>query len=65
MAISNTGISGFRKWAETYDPPGRGGARSAGVGIDPIIAAPPASQRETAPAAEPHRPWLVPGVGTL
>lgn len=63
MAISNTGISGFRKWAEIHDPQ-RGDARSVGVSVDQVAAV-PADQTETALAEQSHRPWLVPGTGKL
>lgn len=64
MSISmNPKMGGFRKWAEIHDP-------------EKIDKAPPgASEGAVAPAdgdqgaktleEQPHRPWLVPGAGTL
>lgn len=51
---------GFNKWCEVHDA-GRIGQSRAGIVIsdedpDPMVMAPP---------ERPHRPWLVPGAGTL
>jgi hypothetical protein len=64
MGISmNSRTSGFRKWSEAHDPK-IAGAR-AGAGEGGVIAAPDLDQEATTPAEQPHRPWLVPGAGTL
>jgi hypothetical protein len=64
MGISmNSRTSGFRKWADAHDPKIAGAptvAADAGV-----ILAPNPDQQVTAPEEQPHRPWLVPGTGTL
>jgi hypothetical protein len=65
MAVSINGrTSGFRKWSETQELKRTGEARAeAGeVTVNPA----PEVDRGVMPATEQlHRPWLVPGVGTL
>ncbi len=60
MGISmNIPTNGFRKWSEAHDP------KIAGVRAvmsEPAVISAPAA---TTPEEQPHRPWLVPGVGTL
>jgi len=64
MGISmNSGTSGFRKWSEAHDP--KITAARAVVGEAAFIPAPEIVQTVTTPKGEPHRPWLVPGTGTL
>jgi hypothetical protein len=54
--------SGFRKWSETHDPKI---AVRAVAGQAAFISAPDLDQGMMTPAEQPHRPWLVPGSGTL
>jgi hypothetical protein len=64
MGISmNSPTSGFRKWSEAHDRKVAGAravAREAAV-----IAVPDLDQGMMTPEEQPHRPWLVPGAGTL
>jgi hypothetical protein len=64
MGISmNSRTSGFRKWSEAHDP--KITAARAVAGEAPVIPAAELDQTVTTPEVEPHRPWLVPGTGTL
>ena len=63
MGISmNSGTSGFRKWSEAHDPKL---AVPAVAGEAAVISASDLDQGMMTPAEQPHRPWLVPGSGTL
>src|ERR1700738_5424856 len=63
MGISMTvRTSGFRKWSEAHDPKI---AVRAVAGEAAVISAPDLDQGLMTPAEQPHRPWLVPGAGTL
>jgi hypothetical protein len=63
MGISMTvRTSGFRKWSEAHDPKIVVRAVAAEAAV---ISAPDLDQRLMTPAQQPHRPWLVPGAGTL
>jgi hypothetical protein len=59
----NSGTSGFRKWADAHDPKIVGARAVAGEAA--VISAAEPQQPVTAPQEPPHRPWLVPGTGTL
>jgi hypothetical protein len=64
MGISmNSPTSGFRKWSEAHDPT-VAGARAV-AGETAVIAVPDPNQGMMTPEEQPHRPWLVPGAGTL
>ena len=54
--------SGFRKWSEAHDPKI---AVRAVAGEAAVISAPDLDQGMMTPVEQPHRPWLVPGAGTL
>ena len=54
--------SGFRKWSEAHDPKS---AVRAVAGKAVVISAPDLAQGMMTPVEQPHRPWLVPGAGTL
>ena len=54
--------SGFRKWSEAHDP---NIAVRAVAGEAAVIAAADLDQGMMTSAEQTHRPWLVPGAGTL
>ena len=60
VSLADSRAKGFKKWADVHQPEKLGGAR-AGAGEGGVIAAPDLDQGVTAPAEQPHRPWLVPG----
>jgi len=63
MGISMTvRTSGFRKWSEAHDP--KIAVRAVAVEAA-VISALDLDQGLMTPAEQPHRPWLVPGAGTL
>src|ERR1700730_12031177 len=63
MSISMTvRTSGFRTWSEAHDPKI---AVRAVAAEDAVISAPDLDQELMTPTERPHRPWLVPGAGTL
>ena len=60
----NSRTSGFRKWSEAH--PAAGIARSGAAAMQPgTVAAAELDPANPMPAPQPHRPWLVPGVGKL
>ena len=63
ISLADSRAKGFMKWSDAYRLK-LGGAR-AGAGEGGVIEAPDLDQGVTAPAEQPHRPWLVPGAGTL
>ena len=54
---------GFRKWSEAHDP--KIAAARAVAGKPAVIPVPALDQAIMTPDEQPHRPWLVPGAGTL
>lgn len=61
MGISiNSKVSGFRKWAELHEPEKIDKAHTAANEVAADV-----DQDRTTPDPQPHRPWLVPGVGKL
>jgi hypothetical protein len=64
VSLADSRAKGFKKWADVHQPEKLGGAR-AGAGEGGVIVAPDLDQGMTTPAEQPHRPWLVPGAGTL
>ena len=64
MGISmSSPTSGFRKWSEAHDP--TTAAAGAVAGEAAVIPVPDLDQGSMAPEEQPHRPWAVPGAGTL
>jgi hypothetical protein len=51
------------KWADAH-PERLGEARTV-AGEGAVISAPDLAEAVMTPAEQPHRPWLVPGAGTL
>ena len=65
MGISiNSKTSGFRKWAEIHQPSKIDKAR-IGASEGSVIAATDVDHDGKTHDQQPHRPWLVPGAGTL
>jgi hypothetical protein len=64
ISLEDSRAKGFMKWADVHQPKRLGGART-GAGEGGVIVAPDLAQGVTTPAEQPHRPWLVPGAGTL
>jgi hypothetical protein len=63
MTISiNSRISGFRKWAEAH--PQNHDAR-AGAIENHVITVADSDEGGKTSDQQPHRPWLVPGIGKL
>jgi hypothetical protein len=64
MGISmNSPTSGFRKWSEAHDP--KIAAARALVGEAAVASALDLDKGLMTPEEQPHRPWVVPGTGTL
>jgi hypothetical protein len=64
MGISmRSPTSGFRKWSEAHDP--KIAAARAVAAEAAVIPVPDLDQGMMTPEEQPHRPWLVPGAGTL
>jgi hypothetical protein len=65
MGISmNPRMSGFRKWAEMHEPTKIDKNRT-GANKSSVIGAADVHRAGNTPDQQPHRPWLVPGAGTL
>ena len=57
--LNASGANGFKKWSIVHPP-------SSNDDETPIaIAVPALDEPIMAPLEQPHRPWLVPGWGTL
>jgi hypothetical protein len=60
---------GHKKWSDAHQSevkkPSVGRDVSAGIGDGVVAANPDLDDAVITPAERPHRPWLVPGVGTL
>jgi hypothetical protein len=64
MGISmRSRTSGFRKWSEAHDPKIPDARAVAGEAA--VIPVPALDQPIMTPEEQPHRPWRVPGAGTL
>ena len=60
ISLADSCANGFNKWCEAHDvgrkDHGRTNIIIADEDADPVVMTPP---------ERPHRPWLVPGAGTL
>jgi hypothetical protein len=63
ISLEDSRAKGFMKWADAH-PEGLGEARTV-AGEGAVISAPDLAEAVMTPAEQPHRPWLVPGAGTL
>ncbi|MGA7262841.1 MAG: hypothetical protein WA709_15965 [Stellaceae bacterium] len=62
--LNASGANGFKKWSIAHPPSSNDD--DAVDGATPIAIADPAIDEPImAPPDQPHRPWLVPGWGTL
>jgi hypothetical protein len=59
--LLNGKMSGFKKWAEIHEPKKIVETHTA----EGVIAAAEDHQGGKTPDLQPHRPWLVPGMGRL
>jgi len=64
ISVADSRAKGFKKWADAHQPERLGRPRT-GAGEGGAIAALDLAQGVTPAAEQPHRPWLVPGAGTL
>ena len=63
ISLADSRANGFNKWCEAHDS-GRK-VQIRGDADDIILARTDADPTVIAPPELPHRPWLVPGAGTL
>ncbi len=63
ISLADSWARGFNKWCEAHDA-GRNGEGRAVAG-DVAISHQKNDLAVMTPPERPHRPWLVPGVGTL
>jgi hypothetical protein len=64
ISLKDSCANGFKKWADTHQPEikydlrasGGNGLAAASSDQDSLVVTPP---------EQPHRPWLVPGMGML
>jgi hypothetical protein len=62
--LNASGTNGFKKCCITH-PPSRNDDDYPGGATPVAIAVPALDEPVMAPPEQPHRPWLVPGWGTL
>jgi hypothetical protein len=60
ISLANSPASGFKKWSDAREPDND--AYNPGGALPIAVTEPPRDDRE-AVQEEPHRPWIVPGVG--
>jgi hypothetical protein len=58
--LKDSRAKGFRKWADTHQPDGKGGRDGSAAVVIPAL-----DDAVLTPPEQPHRPWLVPGAGRL
>jgi hypothetical protein len=63
ISLEDSRAKGFMKWADAH--PERLGEAHTVAGEGAVISAPDLAEAVMTPAEQPHRPWLVPGAGTL
>ncbi len=63
ISLADSCANGFNKWCDTHDAGRQGDGRARAGGM--IVADQAADQVVMTPPQRPHRPWLVPGAGTL
>jgi hypothetical protein len=64
ISLKDSCAKGFRRWADAHQPEIKNDLRASGgsrlVGASPDQDSPVMTSLE-----QPHRPWIVPGAGTL
>jgi hypothetical protein len=63
ISLADSHAKGFMRWCGAHRE--RLGEARTVAGEGAVIAAPELAQAVMTPAEQPHRPWLVPGAGTL
>jgi hypothetical protein len=63
ISLEDSRTKGFMKWSDAH--PERPGEARTVAGEIAVVAAPDLAQAVMTSAEQPHRPWLVPGAGTL
>ena len=63
ISLEDSRAKGFMKWSDAH--PERSGEARTVAGEGALVAGPDLAQAVMTPAEQPHRPWLVPGAGTL
>jgi hypothetical protein len=63
ISLEDSRTKGFMKWYDAH-PERLGEARTV-AGEIAVVAASDLAKSVMTPAEQPHRPWLVPGAGTL
>jgi hypothetical protein len=64
ISLEDSCAKGFRKWADAHEPKINKDVR-AGEGNGVVAADPDLDNGVMTSPEPPHRPWLVPGAGTL
>ena len=64
ISLKDSCAKGFNKWADAHQPEIKNDLR-ASVGNRLIAASPDQDSPVMTSLERPHRPWLVPGAGTL
>jgi hypothetical protein len=63
ISLADSCANGFNKWCSVHDAGGKEDSRTRSDNV--IVADQAVDHVVTTPAERPHRPWLVPGAGTL
>jgi hypothetical protein len=64
ISLKDSCTKGFRKWSDAYQPEINEDVRADEANRE-VDANPDLDDRVMSSADLPHRPWLVPGAGTL
>jgi hypothetical protein len=64
ISLKDSYAKGFRKWADAHQPEIRNDLRASGENRK-AAASPDQDNLVVTLPEQPHRPWLVPGAGTL
>jgi hypothetical protein len=65
ISLNASGADGFKKWSIAHPPSSNDDDDPLGGATPIAIAVPALDDPIMAPPEQPHRPWLVPGWGTL
>jgi hypothetical protein len=69
ISLKRSCAYGYKKWSDVHQPevekPAIGKDVRADAGDAVVAADPDLDDTVITPSERPHRPWLVPGVGTL
>jgi hypothetical protein len=63
ISLKDSCANGFRKWADAHQPEIKNDLRASGGQL--VSGSPDQDSPVMTSVEQPHRPWLMPGAGTL